>query len=221
MHLYSKRNRNLASRSNAPLPSSPDDSKFYKIVVVGSMTSETLGELTLSVQACQALLKLDSEKDLQVNHSAYLSLQDIMRGSAQILDRTQTDLLRSSCSYLRNKAAWNTILKNVSYDEHSQEIKFDVWSICQTVQNINMSPSNGKSPSKIKTVAISSKLQRNSTVNSAACESVVTCVDDEIQSQLDGREDIVLSEPSVAEDLPQQPKFKIVRKTNMPEERKR
>ena len=81
-------------------------------------------------------------------------------------------MLRSSCSYLRNKAAWNIILKNVSYDEQSQEIKFDVWSICQTMQNINISPMNSKSPSKIKAVTISSKLQRNSTVNSAAGESV-------------------------------------------------
>ena len=128
-----------------------------------------------------------------------------MRGSAQIFDRTQTDLLRSSCSYLRNKAAWITILKNVCYDEQSQEIKFDVWSICQTLQNINMSPKNSRSPSKIKAVTISSKLQRNSTVNSAACESIVPCEDYEVPSQLDGGEDIVLSEPSLAEDAQQQP----------------
>lgn len=63
-------------------------------------------------------------------------------------------------------------MKNVSYNEQSQEIKFDVWSICQTLQNINLSPKNGRSPSKIKAVTISSKLQRNSTVNSAAGESV-------------------------------------------------
>ena len=60
VHLYGKQGGSSQRRGNIPVPRGPQDSEFYKIVV-NSSTSQHLGELMLSVQACNVLLKLDSE----------------------------------------------------------------------------------------------------------------------------------------------------------------
>ena len=119
-----------------------------------------------------------------------------MKGNASSFDQTQGDLLKASCSYTRNRNAWNTILKNVSFDSQTRLIKFDVWAICQSIEG-NNSPKN-RSPNKIRTVTISSKLQMGN--NTGASLASGDAAGYESPNPVDGGAEVILSEPSVNEE---------------------
>lgn len=147
----------------APLPRGKADTDYMKIVLVDVESSEKIEQIDLTPADCQRLVKLKPSH--MSGHQQLMTIEEISKGTAQMFDTTQQELLKKVGGFERNEDVWRSILRNVIYDYSEDVFKFNVWNICEGKETPK---SNANKSLSIKSkLNSSSKKPRVNMLNSA------------------------------------------------------